>query len=353
MKTVNKTLAFAAMMLALATAALADSTLGPSIFMPEVVSSMGRDTDSLYFVILVIVSVIFVLSEGFLVWCLIAYRTKPGRKAQYTHGSTSIEVLLALVPALILVYLTVASGKMWSDIRFHPPKDKDAVHVQVFGEQFAWNFRYAGKDGVFGTADDVMSFNQLAMPVDKPVIFHISSKDVIHSFFIPEARQKQDAVPGLLAKVWVTIDHIPVWDREAGKRVVITEKEYSASDVALSGYDFKNKVREGKKYFFQQASNAKINLLEYFYTRNSDPIEAVKGGIFAKTTAEPKYIRHHYEIGCAQLCGTSHYAMRGEILVLPPAEFERWMNSQPADSELQAKWNKIWDKFHPEYNKIL
>ena len=339
------------LMLALAAPLAAKvGTEGPGWFSPQVVSSMGRDTDSLYYVILVIVTVIFILSEGFLLWCLIAYRQKPGRRAKFTHGSTSVEVMLALIPALILLYLTVASGKMWSDIRFKPPKDKDAVHVQVFAEQFAWNFRYAGKDGAFGTADDVLSFNQLAMPVGKAVIFHISSKDVIHSFFIPEARQKQDAVPGLLGKIWVTIDHMPVWDREAQKRVLMDEAAYGAADVAVSGYEFKNKVHEGKGMFFQQASSARINLLDYFYVRNSDPIVTAKG---AKTAAEPKYIRHHYEIGCAQLCGTSHYAMRGEVLVLTPSEFEGWMKAQPADSELKSKWDNVWDKFHPEYNKIL
>lgn len=338
------------MMLALAAPLVAKtSTEGPGWFTPQVVSSMGRDTDSLYYVILVIVTVIFILSEGFLLWCLIAYRDKPGRKATFTHGSTSVEILLAIIPALILLYLTIASGKMWSDIRFKAPKDKDAVHVQVFAEQFAWNFRYAGKDGVFGTADDILSFNQLAMPVGKPVIFHISSKDVIHSFFIPEARQKQDAVPGLLAKVWTTMDHLPVWDLSAQKRVLMDEAEYEAADVAVSGFEFKNKVHEGKGKFFQQASSEKIGLLDYFYARNSDPIVTVKGA----KAADAKYIRHHFEIACAQLCGTSHYAMRGEVLVLSPAEFEKWLASQAPDAELQAKWNTIWDKFHPEYNKIL
>jgi cytochrome c oxidase subunit 2 len=238
-------------------------------------------------------------------------------------------------------------------VRFHAPKDTNALHIQVCAEQFAWNFRYAGPDGVFGTSDDVMSFNTLAIPANRPVIFHISSKDVIHSFFIPEARQKQDAVPGLLVKIWVTMDHFPVWDRLKNKRVLLDEKEYEASEVALSGYDFKNEVRKDKAFFFQQADNSKINLLNYFYSRNTDPIQVLKNGVFSVSSTEPPYIRHHYEIGCAQLCGTSHYAMRGEVLVLTEAEFQRWLSSQAPDPELSAKWNGIWDKVHPEFNKVL
>jgi heme/copper-type cytochrome/quinol oxidase subunit 2 len=292
--------------------------------------------------------VIFILSEGFLLWCLVAYRSRPGRKATFTHGSSSVEILLAIIPSLILLYLTVASAKMWSDIRFKPPKD--SLHVQVFAEQYAWNFRYAGADGVFGSADDVMSFNRLAVPLGKAVTFHISAKDVIHSFFLPEARQKQDAVPGLLSKVWVTIDHVPVWDRQEQKRILMDEKEYASAEIAASGYEFKSKVRQGKGLFFQQADSAKINLLDYFYARNSDPITTVKGG---RASGEPRYVRHHFEIACAQLCGTSHYAMRGEVLVLPDGEFKRWLGEQSYDGELADKWGKIWDTFHPEYNKLL
>ena len=72
---------------------------------------------------------------------------------------------------------------MWEEIKEHMPQD--AIHVQVTGEQFAWNFRYPGADGKFNTPDDLVTLNQLHFPVGKPVIVELTSKDVIHSFFLP------------------------------------------------------------------------------------------------------------------------------------------------------------------------
>ncbi len=347
-----KKLMMLAVLLALAGAALASTAPAKlSLFEPEVVTETGRMTDHLYSVIMAIVIVMFVLTEGMLVLSIILFRDRPGHKARFFHGSTSVELVLAGIPTLILIYLTYASGVMWSDLKIHDTKDKDTLHVQVFCEQFAWNFRYAGADKAFGTADDVVSFNNLALPVNRTVTMHISAKDVIHSFFIPEARVKQDAVPGLLTKMWFKIDHLPVWDLKNQKRLVIEEKEYAAQEVAVAGYDFKSEVKKGKGKPFQMADSKMINLLDYSYVRNSDPLAVVKGGQAVKASGEPALVRHHYEIGCAQLCGTSHFAMRGEVQVMTAAEFERWLAGTPADSELASKW-AIWDKFHPDFNRI-
>ena len=104
------------------------------------------------------------------------------------------------------------------------PRTSEALVVQVTGEQFAWNIHYAGPDGVFGRTDiklldlqsnplgldrsdpaakdDVTTLNQLYLPVNKPIIVRLRSKDVIHSFGVPEFRVKQDAIPGLTIPIW-------------------------------------------------------------------------------------------------------------------------------------------------------
>jgi cytochrome c oxidase subunit 2 len=346
-----KTLLFALFSGAVARLSAA-ATAGPSLFMPDVVSPMGRATDSLYMIILWIVVAVFVITEGMLLYSLVVFRDRPGHKARFFHGSTSVEIILALVPSAILLYLTVVSGTMWNDLKIKKTTDKNALHIQVLGEQFSWNFRYTGPDGVFGTADDVTSLGEMAMPANRTVVLHFSSKDVIHSFFIPEARVKQDAVPGLLTKMWFKIDHLPVWDRQAQKRVLLEEDEYKAAEVAVSGYEFKSEPSKAKSFF--GTDSKLINLLDYSYTRkDSAAFEVLKGGVVASTMTEPKYIRHYYEIGCAQLCGTSHFAMRGQVLVLTPLEFDRWLAANAADAELRLKWTDIWDKFHPEFDRIL
>ena len=234
--------AFALLLGAFSTALLhAADTKAPSVWLPDVVSPSGHQIDHLYMVILAIVAVIFVITEGLLLYSVIVFRAKPGVRAQYFHGSTAIELVLAGIPVLILLYLTFASGHLWSELKLHRPAAKDAIHVQVMGQQFAWNFRFSGADAAFGTADDAMTLNEAVLPVGRAVIFHISSKDVIHSFFLPESRMKQDAVPGLLTSAWTQWDVLPVWDLKAQKRVLLSPDEYAKADVAVSGYEFKSK----------------------------------------------------------------------------------------------------------------
>jgi heme/copper-type cytochrome/quinol oxidase subunit 2 len=336
--------------IAFAGSLLAADTHSPSVFLPDVVSASGHKINDLYMVILGIVTVIFVITEGLLLYSVIAFRARPGRRAQYFHGSTAIELVLAGVPVLILLYLTMVSSGLWSELKLHRPTAKNAIHVQVMGQQFAWNFRFAGADAAFGTADDVMTLNEAYLPVGQAVVFHFSSKDVIHSFFLPESRVKQDCVPGLLTSAWTQWDVLPVWDLKAQKRVLLTPEEYAKVDVAVSGYELKNKPNTHKRWF-QASDSAKIGYNEYWYERNSDPLVVLHDG--QPTNAEPQYVQHYFEIGCAQLCGTSHFAMRGIVRVVPMAQYQAWLAKQAHDDYLAGTWNGIWDKFHPEFNRSL
>jgi cytochrome c oxidase subunit II len=161
------------------------------------------------------------------------------------------------------------------------PAAKDALLVQVTGEQFAWNVHYAGPDGVFGRTDialldlqsnplgldradpaakdDITTLNQLYLPVNEPIIVRLRSKDVIHSFGVPEFRVKQDAIPGLTIPIWF----VPT----------VTTAEMRA--------------RTGKPEF-------------------------------------------QYEIACAQLCGLGHARMRGFVTVQTAEEFQKWMAKELA-----------------------
>ena len=320
-------------------------------WMPPAVSEAGRRIDALYMHILYIVITIFVITEGLLLYSVIAFRARPGRRAQFFHGSAGVEIILATIPALILLYITVVSSRLWDRVRLAEPTGPDVVHIQVMAEQFAWNFRYPGPDHAFGTKDDVLTEVEGAVPVDTDVVFHISSKDVIHSFFLPDSRLKQDLVPGLLGKVWTRWDLIPVWDLATQKRVLLTLDQYRAAAVATSGYDFNSEPNPVKEGWYQFSDSAKINYLRYHYDRNSDPLAVEKGG---KPTHEaPQYVLHYYEIACAQLCGNLHFGMRGTMRVLPPEDYARWLKAQPADSDLSDKWASTWDKYHPEFNKVF
>jgi cytochrome c oxidase subunit 2 len=190
------------------------------------------------------------------------------------------------------------------------------------------------------------------VPVGQDVVFHITSKDVIHSFFLPESRLKQDLVPGLLGKVWTRWDLIPVWDLVKQERVLLTLDEYRAAAVATAGYTFQSEPNPVKAGWYQASSSERLNYLRYHYDRDpSAKLVVEKGG--KPSTEAPQYVLHYYEIACAQLCGSLHFGMRGTMRVLPPEDYAAWLKAQPADSGLSDKWASVWDRYHPEYNKVF
>jgi heme/copper-type cytochrome/quinol oxidase subunit 2 len=312
-------------------------------WLQPVISSEGREIDRLYLTILWIVIILFVLTQGALLFTILFFRARPGRKAVSVHGSTKAEIIWTLTPALILAILTILSGALWGRIRLNFPTDKEAQVVQVLAEQFQWNFRYPGKDGVFGTADDVVTNNDLHVPLNKKVVLHISSKDVIHSFFQPEARAKQDAVPGLQTRFWFRVDKLCVWDPKVNDRVFLSQEDFEKAKVAMDGYDFiGTKVSDnGLKTYKYELKDPKAKTVTISY----------QGKTSQAPPSEVQYIYHPLEIGCAQLCGTLHFGMRGEVRIQTPEQFDAWMASAPANPAASKKFTEIWDKNHPDFNK--
>jgi cytochrome c oxidase subunit 2 len=178
--------------------------------LPENVSTFGGKIDSLFYLILWITGVIFILVEVLLLFFLFRYRHREGRPAHYTHGSNRLEVIWTIVPAVICVVLALLSRRSWAEIKQNMPQG--AMNIEVTAEQFAWNIRYPGPDGKLDTADDVVTLNQLHFPVGRPLIVTLHSKDVIHSFFLPEFRVKQDAVPGMTTRIWLEATRVGNWE---------------------------------------------------------------------------------------------------------------------------------------------
>lgn len=169
-------------------------------WLPENVSTYGADVDFLFYLIYYLTGVIFLLVGGTLLVFLVLYRQREGRRAGYTHGSVTAEVIWTVVPAIIVVLLAFMSQATWARIKGHmPPGD---VVVQVTAKQFNWEVLYPGPDRQFGTTDDLQMENELHVPVGKVVRVVLRSKDVIHSFFLPNLRLKQDAVPGHEIPAW-------------------------------------------------------------------------------------------------------------------------------------------------------
>ena len=169
-------------------------------WLPEDVSSYGHEIDSLFYLIYYITAVTFILVTVLMVLFLIMYRDKGGRRATYSHGNTALEIIWTIIPAAILIVLAFMSVSSWAKIKRHVP-DTD-FELGIAAKQFNWEVSYPGPDGKLGTDDDIKFDNDLHVPVNKPIRLQLTSKDVIHSFFIPNMRFKQDAVPGRQITAW-------------------------------------------------------------------------------------------------------------------------------------------------------
>jgi cytochrome c oxidase subunit 2 len=169
-------------------------------WLPEDVSTYGREIDALFFLIYYITAATFVIVTVLMIWFLWKYRDQGNRRATYSHGNTTLEIIWTVIPAAILIVISFMSVSTWAKVkREAPPTD---FEVSVAAKQFNWDVAYPGPDGKLGTEDDIRFDNDIHVPVNKIVRVHISATDVIHSLFIPNLRFKQDAVPGRTILAW-------------------------------------------------------------------------------------------------------------------------------------------------------
>lgn len=173
-----------------------------SWLLPHGASTFAGKIDFLYYVILAVTGIAFFVVEIALVVFLFKYRSRPGRKAEYIHGSAKAEVVWTSVTAVTVVVVGLMSGPVWNLVKGRHSVPADAMPLAIKAQQFEWHVTYPGKDGQLGTADDFELRNQLHVVVNRPTVVNLTSDDVIHSFFVPAWRLKQDAVPGLTIRVW-------------------------------------------------------------------------------------------------------------------------------------------------------
>jgi cytochrome c oxidase subunit II len=223
--------------------------------LPPLATAHGAQIDGLIGWTHIFMLVLFVGWGGFFAYCLVRFRRSRQPVANYagvkSHTSSYLEVAVLVVEMVLLFAFSIP---LWAARVDRMPAANEALLVEVTGEQFAWNIHYAGPDGVFGRTDiklldlqsnplgldrsdpaakdDVTTVNQLYLPVNKPIIVRLRSKDVIHSFGVPEFRVKQDAIPGLTIPVWF----IPtVTTAEMRTRTGNAEFQYEIACAQLCG----------------------------------------------------------------------------------------------------------------------
>ena len=202
--------------------------------MPVPAAAHAGDVDQIMSLVHWLMLVLFVGWSAFFVFVLVRFRRSRQPVANY-HGtrarwSTWLEGGVLAAEVILLAFFSVP---VWSARVDALPAERDSTVVRVIAEQFAWNVHYPGADGVFGRTsiqlvgpdnpigldrrdpaaqDDITSINRMNLPIGKPVLVYLSTKDVIHSFGLPEMRVKLDATPGIVQPVWFTPIEAGEWD---------------------------------------------------------------------------------------------------------------------------------------------
>ena len=175
--------------------------------MPQNISTFGADIDGVIYLIYAIVGFFFVAMEGYLVYAVVRYRRREGVKAEYGTGETWREmrcvVALVVVVTILDFVIDLRGADVWAKVKQNMPTE--GVHIRVEAQQFAWTFVYPGADGLFNTKDDLSVPRILHVPVNTKIRVTLTSKDVIHSFCIPETRLKQDIMPGREIDAWFEV----------------------------------------------------------------------------------------------------------------------------------------------------
>jgi cytochrome c oxidase subunit 2 len=237
----------------------------------------GEKIDTMLYISLAITGVVFFITQILLFWFAYKYQESDKRKAYYYPHNNKLEIIWTVIPAIALTALVGFGIYYWFKITGDAPQN--AMQVEVTGSQFKWEFRYPGRDGVFGKKyykeinpgknnplgqlwddpynhDDVIT-TELHLVVNKPVKLIIGSKDVIHDVGLTAFRMKMDAVPGTPTTMW------------------FTPKFTTKQMVEKSG--------------------------------------------------DPDYV---YELSCDQMCGKGHYGMRGVVIVETQEEYDTWIIRQ-------------------------
>ena len=169
------------------------------LYFPHDISTFGPQIDWLFLLIFWITVITWAAVTIAMVVFMFKYRHRPGRKAEYIEGNTRLEIFWTTATAVIMIALALMSKSTWAEIKEHGPPGQ--VFYKVAGKQFNWEITYPGPDGNFGPKSLTID-NEMHVPVGQVVRIDLTSKDVIHSFFVPNLRLKQDAVPGRTIHVW-------------------------------------------------------------------------------------------------------------------------------------------------------
>lgn len=260
-------------------------------WMPPYRSTYGGDVDLLFYIILVVTGVTFIAVSVVFVYCLFKYPADPARRAIYTHGDHKLEVLWTAIPAVMLFLLAIGQIPAWVKVKIQNLDDNSAaqsMQIEVTARQWEWRVRYPSparmedwrkssgaamndvKHRLTPKPDDIRLVNEVHAVKNQRMLIYLKTQDVLHSFFLPHMRLKQDALPGKTILVW-----------------------FEPTDANCEKVG--DQWRDGRRY--DEAKKAWVD--------------------------DPGYV---WELACAEYCGSRHSLMRGKLYVHETREdFDEWL----------------------------
>lgn len=230
----------------LALPALAHATPKPETgwSLPHDASEYGHNIDWLINITMVFLTLLFVIMVA---WMLIAsLKHNKNHTADYDHGDSKHSLYTAL--GLSGVIFLIVDGNLWWKSTFDVNQlfwnfekiesNKDVLRIEINARQWIWEARYAGPDGKFNTEDDIITTNDVRVPVGTPIYLQLASPDVIHSFYLPNFRIKQDAVPGMINKMWFQAKETGEYDIACAQHCGANHYQMRGTLTVLSKEDF-------------------------------------------------------------------------------------------------------------------
>ncbi len=265
-------------------------------------SEHGKDIDSLFNVTLIFTGIVFVVTQILLFWYSYKYRRREGKRAIFFAHDNRLELIWTAIPAIVMAYLVANGLVVWNNVMTDLGPNDEYLEIEATGYQFAWDMRHPGNDGQLGTKDyrlinvannalgvdwsdprshdDIVlsGSDKIVLPIDTTVRVRITSKDVLHNFYLPHFRVKMDAVPGM-----------PTY------------------------FIFKPT---------KTTAQMRMELMAYpEWNVPADPTEP---------DGPKRWETFEYELACAELCGTGHYSMRRVVEIVEKDEYNKWLSEQKA-----------------------
>lgn len=265
-------------------------------------SEHGPQYDNLMAISMGLIFFVQTITQFLLHYFSFKYRGKKGRVAFYLADNNRLEFIWTIIPVIVLAGLILYGLYAWTNIMFIDEDKDDTMVVEIYAKQFAWEVRYAGKDGKLGKANvryiegvntmgvdmsdpnaqDDITVNELHLPKGKKVVFKFRSQDVLHSAYMPHFRAQMNVVPGMVTQFGFT--------------PTMTTEE----------------MRDDK------GISEKVAHINAIRAKKSTELTA-KG----QPALEP--YTFDYLLLCNKICGASHYNMQMKIVVQDKADFDKWL----------------------------